>query len=387
MPCDLDQIIDRRGTCCYKWDHYPEDVLPLPVADMDFASPEPVLRALHQRVDHGVFGYTTAPDALYDVIRERLDALYGWEVTKEQTLLLPGVVVGFNLACHAIGEPGDGVLVQPPVYGPFLSAPGSARRTLQCAEVVRVGQRYEIDFDAFEAALTDRTRTFILCNPHNPVGRVYTQDELERMAEICLRHDVVICSDEIHCDLLFSGHEHVPIASLAPEVARKTITLMAPSKTYNIAGLKCSFAVIQDEALRERYCAAHAGLISGVNLFGYAAALAAYSEGQEWLLDVLAYLERNRDLLMNYVAKELPGIEMVVPEGTYLAWLDCRAAEIQGEPAAFFLEAARVALNEGKWFGPGGEGHVRLNFACTRSVLEEALERVKRALQRAKAAG
>jgi cystathionine beta-lyase len=387
MPCDLDQIIDRRGTCCYKWDRYPEDVLPLPVADMDFLSPQPVLRALRQRVDHGVFGYTEAPGALYDVIRERLDALYGWEVTKEQILFLPGVVVGFNLACHAIGEPGDGVLVQPPVYGPFLSAPGNARRALQCAEVQRSGDRYEVDFDAFEAAITDRTRTFILCNPHNPVGRVYERGELERMAEICLRHNVVICSDEIHCDLLFSGHEHIPIASLAPEVARKTITLMAPSKTFNIAGLKCSFAVIQDEALRERYRAAHAGLVSGVNLFGYAAALAAYSEGQEWLLQVLAYLEGNRDLLLDYVAKELPGIEMVVPEGTYLAWLDCRAAGIPGKPGAFFLEAARVALNDGEWFGPGGEGFVRLNFACTRALLQEALERMRGALQRIKGSG
>ena len=387
MSCDLDQIIDRRGTCCYKWDRYPEDVLPLPVADMDFVSPEPVLRGLHQRVDHGVFGYTEAPGALYDVIRERLDALYGWEVTKEQILFLPGVVVGFNLACHAIGEPGDAVLVQPPVYGPFLSAPGNARRVLQCAEVQRRGDRYEVDFDAFEAAMTERTRTFILCNPHNPVGRVYERGELERMAEICLRHDVVICSDEIHCDLLFSGHEHIPIASLAPEVAQKTITLMAPSKTFNIAGLKCSFAVIQDEALRERYRTAHAGLVSGVNLFGYPAALAAYSEGQEWLLQVLAYLEGSRDLLRDYVTEELPGIEMVVPEGTYLAWLDCRAAGIPGRPGAFFLEAARVALNEGAAFGPGGEGFVRLNFACTRALLQEALERMKGALQRAKGSG
>jgi cystathionine beta-lyase len=387
MPCDFDQTIDRRGTCCYKWDHYPEDVLPLPVADMDFASPEPVLRALHQRVDHGVFGYTTAPDALYDVICERLETLYGWQVTKEQILFLPGVVVGFNLACHAIGEPGDGVLVQPPVYGPFLSAPGNARRTTQYAELVRAGKRYEVDFDAFEAAITDRTRTFILCNPHNPVGRVYTRDELERMADICLRHDVVICSDEIHCDLLFSGHQHIPIASLGPEVAQKTITLMAPSKTYNIAGLKCSFAVVQDKALCERYRAAHAGLVSGVNLFGYAATLAAYSEGEEWLTEMLAYIERNRDLLLDYVTAELHGIEMVVPEGTYLAWLDCRGAGIPGKPAAFFLEAARVALNEGEWFGPGGEGYVRLNFACTRSVLEEALERMRGALERVRGAG
>lgn len=380
MPCDFDETIDRRGTCCYKWDHYPEDVLPLPVADMDFVSPESVLRALHRRVDHGVFGYTTAPDALYDVICERLDRLYGWQVAKDEILFLPGVVVGFNLACHAIGEPGDGVLVQPPVYGPFLSAAGYAHRTTQYAELAKVGRRYEIDFDAFEEAITDRTRTFIFCNPHNPVGRVYTRDELARMAEICLRHDVVICSDEIHCDLLFSGHEHIPVASLDPEIARQTITLMAPSKTYNIAGLKCAFAVIQDKALRERYRAAYAGLVSGVNLFGFTAALAAYSEGGEWLTEMLAYVERNRDMLLDYVTDELPGIEMVSPEGTYLAWLDCRGAGIPGKPAAFFLEAACVALNEGEWFGPGGRGYARLNFACTRAVLDEALGRMRAAL-------
>jgi len=387
MPCDLDQIIDRRGTCCYKWDHYPEDVLPLPVADMDFASPDPVRRALYQRVDHGVFGYTAAPQELYDVIRERLDALYDWEVAEDEILFLPGVVVGFNLACHAIGEPGDAVIVQPPVYGPFLSAPGNAGRSLQCAELQRTGDRYEVDFDAFEAAMTDRTQLFILCNPHNPVGRVYERGELERMAEICLRHDVVICSDEIHCDVLFSGQKHIPIASLDPEVARNTITFMAPSKTYNLAGLKCSFAVIQDAALRERYRAAYGGLVSGVNLFGYAAALAAYSEGGLWLERVLLYLERNRDFLRDYVREELPGIEMIVPEGTYLAWLDCSAAGIEGKPGAFFLEEARVALTEGAWFGQGGEGFVRLNFACARAVLEEALERMRGALERARAAG
>jgi cystathionine beta-lyase len=387
MPCEFDQIIDRRGTCCYKWDRYAEDVLPLPVADMDFISPDPVRRALYQRVDHGVFGYTEAPQGLYDVIRERLAVLYGWQVEQEEILFLPGVVVGLNLACHAVGGPGDAVLVQPPVYGPFLSAPGNAGHVLQYAELQRADERYEVDFDAFEVAMTDRTRTFILCNPHNPVGRVYERGELERMAEICLRHDVVICSDEIHCDILFSGHEHIPIASLDPEVARSTITLMAPSKTYNLAGLKCSFAVIQDEALRERYRSAYGGLVSDVNLFGYAAALAAYSEGQLWLERVLLYLERNRDFVQDYVREKLPEVEMIVPEGTYLAWLDCSAAGIAGKAGTFFLEQARVALNEGEAFGPGGEGFARLNFACARAVLEEALERMWGALERAKVAG
>ncbi len=382
MRYDFDQVIERRGTECYKWDHCDEDVLPLPVADMDFVSPEPVLHALHERVDHGVFGYTLPADALYEVVQARLKAVYGWDVNVEDILFLPGVVVGFNLACHAVGQPGDGVLIQPPVYGPFLTAPGNAGRLRQDAQIHLQGSRYEIDFDAFEGAVTPQTSMFLFCNPHNPVGRVYEREELERLAEICLRHGVTICSDEIHCDLLFSGHRHLPIAALSPEVAQRTITLMAPSKTFNIAGLKCSFAVVQNPDLREQFRGAHAGLVSGVNLLGYEAALAAYREGQEWLEQVLVYLEANRDHLVRFVAEELPGVDMVVPEGTYLAWLDCREAGIDGTPSAFFLREARVSLNDGAWFGPGGEGFVRLNFACPRSILVEALERMGGALER-----
>ena len=380
MRYDFDQFVDRHGTECYKWDGCDPDVLPLPVADMDYVSPEPVVRALRERVDHGVFGYTLPAEGLYDAIRARLRSLYGWEVEKEDIVFLPGVVVGFNLACHAVGAAGDGVLIQPPVYGPFLTAPGNAARTMEAAEVPLLGARYEIDFDAFEAAITERTRMFLFCNPHNPIGRVYEQDELERLAEICLRHDLVICSDEIHCDLVFRGHPHTPIAALSPEVARRTITLMAPSKTYNIAGLKCAFAVIQDATLREQFRGAMQGLVSGINALGYAAALAAYTEGQEWLDQVLVYLEANRDHLARYVAEHLPGVRMLLPEGTYLAWLDCRDLGLAEEPSAFFLREARVSLGGGAWFGAGGEGFVRLNFACTRGVLDEALARMAGAL-------
>jgi cystathionine beta-lyase len=349
---------------------------------MDYVSPEPVVRALHERVEHGVFGYTQPAQALYEVIRTRLRALYDWDVDVEDILFLPGVVVGFNLACHAVGEPGDGVLIQPPVYYPFLTAPGNAGRALQSAEVPLRRERYEIDLDTFEQAITDRTRMFLFCNPHNPIGRVYGREELLHLAEICARHDLTICSDEIHCDLVFSGRRHIPIAALAPEIAQRTITLMAPSKTYNIAGLKCAFAVVQDPALRARFRGAHAGLVSGVSLLGYTAALAAYREGQEWLDQVLAYVEGNRDYMARYVSDHLPGIRMVVPEGTYLAWLDCREAGIEGPPGAFLLREARVSLNEGAGFGPGGEGFVRLNFACPRATLTEALERIRAALER-----
>ena len=380
MHYDFDRCIARRGSGAYKWDDHDGDVLPLWVADMDFCSPEPVVRALRERTEHGVFGYTRPSHELYEVVRARLQRLYDWEVQAEDILFLPGVVTGFNLACHAIGAPGDGVLVQPPVYYPFLAAPRHAGRTLQCAEVQLQGTRYGIDFDAFENAIDDRTRLFILCNPHNPVGRVYERDELSRMAEICLRHDVVICSDEIHCDLVYSGHRHLPIASLAPEIAQRTITLMAPSKTFNIAGLKCSFAVVQNPDLRARFRSAHAGLVSGISIFGYTAALAAYRDGQEWLDQVVAYLEANREATRRYVAEHLPSIGMIVPEGTYLAWFDCRKTSLGEAPGKFFLREARVALNEGSHFGAGGEGFVRLNFGCPRGTLVEALERMRAAL-------
>jgi cystathionine beta-lyase len=291
------------------------------------------------------------------------------------------VVTGFNQAIHAVTEPGDGVLVQTPVYYPMLYAPDNAGCSLDEMELTRQPDgQYEIDLDAFEAALSDRTRIFLLCNPHNPVGRVFRRDELLAMAEICQRHDVVICSDEIHCDLIFRGQQHLPIASLAPEISARTITLMAPSKTYNIAGIHASVAIVEDEALRQRFEKAKAGLVPRLDVMGYTAMLAAYRDGGPWLAAVLDYLEANRDFLFDYVEQNLPGVQMARPEGTYLAWLDCRQTGIEGSPHKFFLEQAKVALNEGAMFGRGGEGFVRLNFACPRQTLVEALERMKAAL-------
>ena len=380
MTYNFDQIIDRRHTDSVKWRAFDEDVLPLWVADMDFPAPEPVIRALRERVEHGVFGYGVEPPELREAVVTRLANFYGWQVKPEGLVFVPGVVTAFNLACHAVGAPGDGVLVQTPVYFPMLDAPGNAGLTRDEMELTRQPDgRYVIDFDAFEAAITDRTRLFLLCNPHNPVGRVFGRDELARMAEICLRHDMVICSDEIHCDLLLDGHRHLPTASLAPEIADRTITLMAPSKTYNIAGLHCSVAIIQNKTLRKQFVAAQQGLVDHVNVLGFVAALAAYRDGQPWLDACLAYLNANCDFLGNYVAANLPGVTMRRPEGAYLAWLDCRQAGISGDPARFFLKQARVALNDGPRFGRGGEGFVRLNFGCPRATLVEALGRMERA--------
>ena len=381
MTYDFDRRLDRRRSDSLKWRRYDEDVLPMWVADMDFMAPEPVLRALQERVAHGVFGYGVEPPELRDIIVDRLQRLYRWTVAPEALIFLPGVVTGFNLVCRALASPGDGVLIQTPVYNPILDAPAYADLTRDTMELTRRPDGcYEIDFDRFEQTVTDRTRLFILCNPHNPVGRVFRRDELERMADICLRHDMIICADEIHADLVFPGNEHLPIAALAPEVADRTVTLMAPSKTFNIPGLKCSVAVVPNPALRERLKRTQAGLVHGVNVLGYVAALAAYREGQPWLDALRRYLAANRELLYEYVARHLPGITMRRPEGTFLAWLDCREAGLPGNPHEFFLQRARVAVSDGAAFGRGGEGFVRLNFGCPRAMLTEALDKMKAAL-------
>jgi cystathionine beta-lyase len=383
MSYDFDRVIERRHSDSIKWRQHGDDVLPLWVADMDFISPEPVIRALHERIDHGIFGYGMVLPELGQVVVDRLARLYGWQVSPEALLFLPGVVTGFNLVCRAVTSPGDGVLVQTPVYPPILAAPGNAGLVRDELELTQqMDGSYAVDWTAFEEAFTDRTRLFILCNPHNPVGRVFKRRELEQMAETCLRHDVVICSDEIHCDLLFPGSRHLPIASLDPEIADRTITLIAPSKTFNIPGLQCSVAIVQNDELRKKLKAAQADIVHIPNILGFVAALAAYREGQAWLDQVLSYLEANRGLLFRYVNERLPGIRMSKPEGTYLAWLDCRSAGIPGNPYEFFLQEAKVALNDGMAFGRGGEGFVRLNFGCPHSVLLEALDRMQAAHKR-----
>ncbi len=394
MKYNFDQVPDRHLTDSVKWNKYEAGVLPMWVADMDFPVAEPILDYLQRRVSHGIFGYPdvhpepgTVSD-LQQVLAERMLVRFSWQVAPEEIMLLPGVIVGLNLACHALGEPGAGVMVETPVYPPFFQAPCNADMVLQEAPLAQSADgHYEVDWEAFEAAFTDRTRLFILCNPHNPVGRVFRKDELERMAQVCLSKGVIICSDEIHCDLIFKGHKHIPIASLDREIAQSAITLMSPTKTFNIAGLQCSFAIVQNEGLRQKLEQSMRGLVLWVNLIGRGTALAAYRDGQDWLDQVLAYLESNRDFLADYVQARLPGITFVKPEGTYLAWLDCRKTEIQGNPCEFFLKEARVAFNDGASFGKGGEGFVRLNFACTRQVLAEALDRMREALGRATAGG
>jgi cystathionine beta-lyase len=384
MPHDFDQPPARRGTDSLKWQRYGA-ALPLWVADMDFAAPEPVLAALHDRVRHGVFGYGAPPVELTEVLCARMAELYRWTVEPEQIVYLPGLVCGLNVVCRAIGEPGDEVLAQPPVYPPFLAAPGQQERRLITAELTaeaRAGRLYyTFDDDAFAAAIGPRTRLFLLCHPHNPVGRAFDVGDLHRLAALCERHELTICSDEIHCDLLFDGRRHTPFATLAPEIAQRCVTLMAPSKTFNIPGLGVSFAIIQNPGLRRRFKQAMRGIVPDANVLGLHAALAAYQHGGAWLCDLLEYLAANRAFVVDAVDRTLPGLRTTVPEATYLAWLDCREAKkIAGNPHRFFLERAGVALNDGATFGPGGAGFVRLNFGCARATLAEGLERMRAAL-------
>ncbi|NMB87503.1 MAG: putative C-S lyase [Chloroflexi bacterium] len=383
MAYNFDQLHDRLNSDAIKWKYYDADVLPLWVADMDFQAPPAVIDALHRRVDAGIFGYPQEDPQLSQVVASRMAERYGWQIQPEDVLLAPGVVVGFNWVCHALAEPGEAVLIQPPVYPPFFGAPGNAGLVRQEAPLsIKPDGSYAIDFDAFERSIDANTRVFILCNPHNPVGRVFTPAELQRLAQICLDHNVWICSDEIHADLVFQGHPHTPIASLSPEIAHHTATLIAPSKTYNIPGLGCSFIIAQNPEIRNRLRSHQQGLVGHVNLLGQVGALAAYQHGDEWLAAMLAYLEANRDYLCTTVQQYMPEINMACPEGTYLAWLDCRQAGLAPNPYEFFLKEAKVALNDGSQFGTQGDGFVRLNFGCPRATLTEALERMYTALAR-----
>jgi cystathionine beta-lyase len=349
---------------------------------MDFASPPAVVDALRARVEHGVYGDLRegAPE-LVEVFTERCRKRYGWDVPPEAIMLMPGVNPANNVAARTVCAPGDGLVILTPAYPPLLRVPGNVRLEAQLPVLARRPDgRYEIDFDAFERAITPTTKAFLLCNPHNPVGRVYTRSELARLAEICLSRGLTIIADEIHCDLVYSGHEHVPMASLGPDVAARTITLMAPSKTFNQAGLKASVGIVTDPDLRERFQAARVDMVQPTaNVLGYTAMVAAYRDGGPWHEALLRYLEANRDFLDDYVSRHFSGVTMAKPEGTYLAWLDCRPAGV-ADPFTFFLGQAKVALNDGKLFGAPGDGFVRLNFGTPRAILTEGLERMRKAL-------
>ena len=370
---DFDRVIDRRGTWSSKWDKYAgTDILPFWVADMDFAMPEFIREAVLRRLEHPIVGYTRTPATLAEAFRTWLLRHYDWPVPDDWLVWLPGVVTGFNLAARATAVPGGNVVIPTPVYYPFLDVPGNAGQTGLQVPLIRDGQRWVMDFDALEAAITPESRILLLSNPQNPTGRAYTEAELTALAELCLRHDLVLCSDEIHCRLLLDENaRHVPVASLGDEIAARTISLYAATKTYNIPGLSCGVAVIPDPDLRRRFKRAQAGLMPSIGPLEFAASEAAFNDTGPWLPALLDYLRENHRLL-----QAVAGERMTPVEATYLAWLDVRDLELE-RPGAYFEEHG-LGLSDGAAFG--GKGFVRFNFACPRSTLEEGLERLEQAL-------
>ena len=378
MSFDFDTVHDRRDSDSLKWARYRgRDVIPMWVADMDFLSPPPILQALHERVEHGIFGYAAVPEGLPQILVTRMREKYRWEIDPSWIVWLPGVVPALNVVCRAYGADGDEVVTFTPIYPPFLTAPPRCGKTLKTIPLRREDGLYAFDAERFERELSSRSRILLLCNPHNPVGRRYERREIERIADICVAHDMLICSDEIHCDLILDGGSHVPTATLGPEVSARTITLMAPSKTFNIPGLNCAFAIIENADLRSQFKKAKEGTVPHTNVLGYTACLAAFRDGEPWRLALIDYLRGNKDIVRKFINAELAGLSMDDVQATYLAWIDTRALGLP-KPARFF-EKFGVALFDGAEFQ--GEGFVRLNFGCPRSILVEALDRLRRAVQ------
>ncbi|MFJ2279583.1 MalY/PatB family protein [Pseudomonas sp. NPDC087803] len=379
MTFDFDQVFDRHNTGSTKWSRYPADVLPMWVADMDFAAPPVVIEALQQRLLHPLVGYSVAQDNLREAIVADLWNKFAWKVKPQELIFLPGVESGFNMALKALVKPQQNVVVQVPNYPPLRQAPGHwGLNKVELPFDALADGTYATDLDSLREALHGGG-ALLLSNPHNPIGKVFGREELQAVADICVAQDAWIISDEIHAELCFDGRSHIPTASLSPEIAKRTITLMSASKAYNIAGLKTSFMIIQDAALRERVNHARCGMVDSVNPLGMEATRVAYSEGAPWLAELKTYLQANRDWLVDAVRSRLPGVTINVPQGTYLAWLDCSALEL-GNPQQFFLEQAKVALSAGVDFGDQHQQFVRLNFGCPRSLLEEGISRMERAL-------
>jgi cystathionine beta-lyase len=382
MIFDFDTPQDRRGTDSQKWQRYAgRDVLPMWVADMDFRVAPPIVDALQLRVAHGIFGYARPIRSTVDAVIGALATRYRWQVDPSWLVWLPGLVCGLNVTVRAFAEAGDEVMSLSPVYAPFMGAPRNGGRVSRSVPLaLNSGEgRWEMDWDAMERAVTPRTRILLFCHPHNPVARVWRRDEIARISEFCARHSLVLVSDDIHCDLLLeAGAVHEPFCVASPDGAAGTVTLMAPSKTFNTPGLGTSFAIIPNPDLRALFAKASAGIVAEVNALGYAACEAAYRDGEPWRLALVAYLRGNRDFLADFISREIPGIRIEAPiEATYLAWLNVEGLGLPN-PARHFEEHG-VGLSDGAPFGAPPGSHVRLNFGCPRSTLAEGLSRMKAA--------
>ena len=385
---NFDEIIDRTQTDSVKWginEHIfgRKDVLSMWVADMDFRAPEPVIQALIARATQGIYGYAARPDSYHQAIIDWLKKRHGWETQRAWQITTPGVVPAVSVAILAYTQPGDKIIIQPPVYHPFFQMVLNNGRQIVENDLICEDGYYRMDFDLLEEQLADaHVRMLILCSPHNPVGRVWTRAELTRLGELCRAHNVLVVSDEIHCDLVYSWAKHVPMASISTELADNTVTLLAPSKTFNLAGLYTSAAVISNPVLNHRFCQMVENLgIGGGTVFGMAGLEAAYRYGEEWLDQLLSYLEENLSFLSEFIGRRIPQIKVCRPEGTYLVWLDCRGLGLsRAELKKFMILKAGLGVNEGADFGRSGEGFMRLNAACPRAILSKALEQLAAAV-------
>lgn len=387
---DFDQIINRRGTGSRKWDDIGKvfgssEILPLWIADMDFASPRAISAKIAERAEHPIYAYNAQQESFYQAIVDWVKRRHHWDIDKEWIIQAPGVVPSIILSILALSKPGDGIIIQPPVYPPFFASIKDNNRTIVENPLISNNGHYEIDFSDLEKKLADpQNKLLLFCSPHNPVGRVWRHEELKRVYDLCQKYQVDVLSDEIHNDLVYSGHKHTAFASLGESVLKQSVTFMAASKTFNIAGLNTSYIIAPCKRRRGLIEAEFARMhIGRNNLFGVLATETAYEVGEAWLDRLLVYLEKNADTLVNFVEANLPGVNVVKPEGTYLAWLDFRALfKDDKELNAFLIEKAKVGLNPGKSFGAQGEGFARLNFATQRTVLLEALTRIENALKK-----
>ncbi|MDT8401975.1 MAG: PatB family C-S lyase [Bacteroidales bacterium] len=386
MAYNFDIPVSRQGTSCVKYDSRKEvfgtdKVIPMWVADMDFSCPPFIIEALRKRLDHGILGYTIRREEYFLSLSDWIRRRHSWHIEKEWISFSPGIVPALNICTLAFTGPGDKIIIQPPVYFPFFGAVTDHKRVPAYNRLIEENGVWKIDFDDLEKKAAEGARILILCNPHNPVGRAWTAGELEQLAEICLRHDILILSDEIHSDLVLPSYTHIPLAGLLEKAANSTITCMAPSKTFNIAGLSTSSVIISNPDLKKKFDTYIQSLhITGGNIFGNEASIAAYSFGDEWLDEMLSYVNRNIEYVLNRF-RDNKYIRPVPPEATYMIWLDCRPMGMKpGELNKFFVYEAGVGMSEGSVFGPGGEGFMRMNVACTLDTVKKAVDNIETAL-------
>lgn len=388
MNWNFDEEVAREGTNCVKFDLRKNffgtaDVIPMWVADMDFRTPDFIINALRKRLSHEVMGYTFHPREYFTSMAEWLRSMHGWEVSEDWICFCPGIVPALNLCTLAYTRPGDSVIIQPPVYTPFFDAVENHGRNLILNQLVFSEGKWRMDLDSLRRIITPDTRMIIISNPHNPVGRSWDPEELKELAAICIENHTLILSDEIHCDLVLPGYRHTPVAKLSSPISAITVTCVAPSKTFNVAGLSTSSVVISNPVLRKYFKSKTDHLhIGNGNIFGTVSSVAAYSEGREWLSELLLYLDGNAGFVMEYCREFIPEIVPSRPEATYMIWLDCRKLGMTGkELGEFFVSKAGVGLNEGSAFGPGGEGFMRMNLGTTRKRIMKAMEQIRKAVE------